>query len=62
MAASASSADDAESYTTCTQCMITGSNDSMIVGEVRQSCEEKSSLTQFEQPFAAEKITRGNKF
>lgn len=59
---SAAVADDTESYIQCTQDMVTGSQDSVTIGEIKQSCSEKPDLTSLEKRLEAEKMARDNKF
>ena len=59
---SASATDSADSYVQCTQDMVAGSQDSVTIGEIKQSCKEQPALTQLEKRIEAEKIARDNKF
>jgi len=55
-------ADDTESYTQCTQDMMAGSQDSVTIGKIKQSCSEKPDLSSLEKRLEAEKLARDNKF
>jgi phospholipase A1 len=59
---SAIAADDADSYIQCTQNMMIGSQDSVTIGEIKQSCKEQPALTQLEKRIEAERIANDNKF
>ena len=59
---SAAVADDTEPYIQCTQDMVAGSQDSVTIGEIKQSCSEKPDLTSLGKRLEAEKMARDNKF